>query len=187
MHDVQSNFLTDYDAYRGGDKNYYFDDGHIEAETFDEDEYIGAINLQKPFKFGGTAGFAEAGLKYKYKDRFQQKSDSQLELIDADDLSDPDDFKNWFTTIDDPFLTEWDPPLDMLFISDNSTSMDENYTSNEAIMSAYIMGEFWFGKSFMVLPGVRYEGWPGNRNPDYLRRIIKTILMKRQFKEKRFR
>jgi outer membrane receptor for ferrienterochelin and colicin len=170
LHDVQANFLTDYDAYRGGDKNYYFDNNNIESETFDEDEYIGSINLKKPFQFGGTSGYAKAGLKYKTKDRFQQKLDSQLENMDEDDLLNPDDAVIWRTTIDDPFLIEWDPPLDMWFISDNSTSQDENYEANESIMSAYIMAEFWFGKNFMVLPGVRYEGTDWESGP----RLIET-------------
>jgi outer membrane receptor for ferrienterochelin and colicin len=171
LHDVQVNFLTGYDEWRGGDKNYYFDNNNFEAEKFDEDEYIISSNLQKPFQFGGTSGYAKAGFKYKYKDRFQQKLDSQVELIDADDLADPGDFKNWSTLISDPFLIEWDPPIDMLFISDNSTSHDENYISNEAIASAYIMGEFWFGKKFMVLPGLRYEGTSWESEP----RLIDTF------------
>ncbi len=171
LHDVQANFFTEYDTYNGGDKNYYFDNQNFEVETFDEDEYIVSTNLQKPFQFGGTAGYAKTGFKYKYKDRFQQKLDSQVELIDADDLADPGDFKNWSTTIDDPFLIEWDPPIDMLFISDNSTSMDENYTATEAILSGYIMAEFWFGKNFMALPGVRYEGTSWESEP----RLIDTF------------
>jgi hypothetical protein len=165
LHDVQASFFTEYGAWQGGDKNYYFDNNNFESEKFDEDEYIGAINLQKPFQFSGVSGYVKTGLKYKHKDRFQQKLDSQVEFIDADDLADPDDFKNWSILRNDPFLFEWDPPIDMLFITDNSTSMDENYTSNEAIMSGYLMAEFWFGKNFMVLPGVRYEGTSWESEP----------------------
>jgi outer membrane receptor for ferrienterochelin and colicin len=162
LHDVQTNFRTDYEDWQG---RYNFDNNNFETEKFDEDEYIGSINLKKPFQFSGTYGYVKAGLKYKYKDRFQQKLDSEVSLIDADDLADPGDFKQWSITYDTPFIIEWDPPLNMLFETDNSTSMDENYTSNESIASGYAMAEFWFGKNFMVLPGIRYEGTSWESEP----------------------
>ena len=168
LHDVQTNFRTDYEDWQG---RYNFDNNNFETEKFDEDEYIGAVNLKKPFQFGGTNGYVKAGLKYKTKDRFQQKLDSEVSLIDAEDLADPGDFKQWSITRDYPFIIEWDPPLNMLFVTDNSTSMDENYTSNESISSGYAMAEFWFGKNFMVLPGVRYEGTSWESKP----RLVETF------------
>ena len=169
-HDFQSNFRADYEDLQGGDDNYYFDNQNFEVETFIEDEYIIALNLQKPFQWGkifdqNLAGYFKAGFKYKTKDRFQQKLDSEVGLYDADDLADPDDFKNWSIKRNDPFIIEWDPPKDLIFASDNSTTMDENYTSEENITAAYAMGEFWFGDNVMVLPGVRLEATDWSSTP----------------------
>jgi outer membrane receptor protein involved in Fe transport len=175
LHDFQSNFRADYEDLQGGDNNYYFDNQNFEAETFNEDEYIVALNLQKPFQWGTLlghrfAGYFKTGFKFKMKDRFQQKLDSEVELYDADDLADPDDFKNWSIKRNDPFIIEWDPPMELIFASDNSTSMDENYTAEEDIKSAYLMGEFWVGDNLMVLPGVRVEATSWNSKP----RLIDT-------------
>ena len=46
----------------------------------------------------------------------------------------------------DPFIIEWDPPKALIFESDNSTTMDENYTAEEDILGAYFMAEFWIGE-----------------------------------------
>jgi outer membrane receptor protein involved in Fe transport len=165
-HDFQSNFRADYEDLQGGDSNYYFDNQNFEVETFIEDEYIIMANLKKPFQFSqSTAGYWQTGFKYRMKDRFQQKLDSEVGLYDAEDLADPDDFKNWSIKLDDPFIIEWDPPKDLIFASDNSTTMDENYTANEDIFAAYLMAEFWLWDNIMILPGVRYEATKWDSKP----------------------
>lgn len=156
-HDTQSLFKSFYEDRAAGDKSFHFDSNNFEDESFQEDEYITALNLQKPFYMGNIYGYGKGGFKIKYKDRYQQKLDSDVEMLDDGDLADPDDWKDWTTGEDDDFIKEWDPPEDLYFISASGTDMDENYTATERITSGYLMGEFWIGRNIMVLPGLRVE------------------------------
>jgi outer membrane receptor for ferrienterochelin and colicin len=165
-HDFQGNFVTDFDDYREGDPNYYFDNNNFEVETFKEDEIITAFNLKKPFFTNSFNGYFKAGFKYKTKDRYNQKLDSDISSFDEDltdealaDLAEdgipyP---KPWTVTRDQDFIIEYDPPLNMVFFSESSTDIDENYLANENILAAYAMAEVWLGNKFMVLPGLRME------------------------------
>ena len=165
-HDFQGNFVTDFEDYQGGDKKYYFDSNNFETETFKEDEIVAAFNLKKPFYSDMLSGYFKAGFKYKTKDRYNQKLDSEivpfdldltdeaLEELAEDNIPYP---KDWTHTQDDDFIIEYDPPLNMVFLSESSTSIDENYLATENIMAAYAMAEVWIGKNFMALPGVRME------------------------------
>jgi outer membrane cobalamin receptor len=165
-HDFQGNFVTDFDDYREGDKNYYFDSNNFETETFKEDEIVAAFNLRKPFYTGSINGYFKAGLKYKTKDRYNQKLDSEISSFDLDLTDDAIEEleedgipypKPWTITEDQDFIVEYDPPLNMVFFSESSTSIDENYLASEDIFAAYAMAEFWLGNNFMVLPGLRME------------------------------
>lgn len=164
-HDFQGNFVTDFDAVREGDKNYYFDTNNFETETFKEDEIIAAFNINKPFYTDALNGYFKAGLKYKTKDRYNQKLDSEISSFDMDLTEEALEElaedgipypKPWTVTEDQDFIVEYDPPLNMVFFSESSTSIDENYLANESILAAYAMAEAWWG-NLMVLPGVRME------------------------------
>ena len=165
-HDFQGNFVTDFEDYQDGDKNYYFDSNNFETETFKEDEIVTAFNLKKPFYSDNVSGYFKAGFKYKTKDRWNQKLDSEIVPFDLDlteeameELAD-DNIpypKPWTKTRDDDFIIEYDPPLNMVFLSESSTSIDENYLAKESILAAYAMAEVWLGKNFMLLPGLRME------------------------------
>jgi len=165
-HDVQTEFVSSYEDRADGDLNMYFKENNFENETFIEDEYIAAFNLKKPFYMGNISGFGKGGFKIKHKDRYQQKLDSKVELFDEDlsdeaaaDLED-DDIpypKEWTSLEDDAYIKEWDPPMNMTFITESSTDMWENYTANERIIGGYLMAELWWGRNIMVLPGVRVE------------------------------
>lgn len=180
-HDVQAEFVSSYEDRADGDLNMYFSENNFEDEVFIEDEYIAAFNLKKPFYMGNISGFGKAGFKYKYKDRYQQKLDSKVELFDEDlteealaDLED-DDIpypKDWTTEEYDPYIKEWDPPMNMTFITESSTDMWENYTANESIIAGYLMAELWWGRNIMVLPGVRVEKTSTESAP----RLIETFL-----------
>jgi len=165
-HDFQGNFITDFDAWRGGDKNYYFDNNNFETETFKEDEIIASFNVKKPFYSNVFNGYFKAGLQYKTKDRYNQKLDSEISSFDLDlteealeELAE-DNIpypKPWKVTKDQDFIIEYDPPLNMVFFSESSTDIDENYLATESIAAAYAMAELWLGQKFMILPGLRVE------------------------------
>ena len=157
LHDNQSEFLAYYEDRDAGDKAMHFAENNFEYETFEEDDIIAAFNLKKPFYMGNMSGYAKGGFKYKTKVRYQQKLDSEIEPLEAEDLADPGDWKDWTTGENDDFLKEWDPPVDVYFITATSTDLDENYTATEDIISGYLMGELWVGRNIMVLPGVRVE------------------------------
>ena len=157
LHDNQSEFRAYYEDRAEGDKKMHFVENNFEYETFREDDIIAAFNLKKPLYLGNLSGYAKGGFKYKTKNRYQQKLDSNVEPVDADDLADPEDWKAWTSDENDAFLKEWDPPIDVFFITTTSTDLDENYTATEDIISGYLMGELWLGRNIMVLPGVRVE------------------------------
>ncbi len=166
-HDFQGNFRTKFKNYRKGDHNYYFDNNNFETETFKEDEILAAFNFKKPFFTNAFSGYFKAGVKYKTKDRYNQKLDSDISGFDADldsaaaaEFEDDYGFeypKAWSITEDQDFIIEYDPPLNMVFFSESGTDIDENYLANENILAAYAMAEFWLGNKFMVLPGLRVE------------------------------
>jgi len=166
-HDFQGNFRTKFKNWRAGDHNYYFDNNNFEVETFKEDEILAAFNLKKPFFTNTFGGYFKAGFKYKTKDRYNQKLDSDISAFDADldsaaaaEFEDDYGFeypKKWAITEDQDFIIEYDPPLNMVFFSESSTDIDENYLANENILAAYAMAEVWVGKNLMVLPGIRME------------------------------
>ena len=166
-HDFQGNFRTKWKDWDPTTEKLYFDSYNFETETFKEDEYLVAANLKKPFYSDMFSGYIKAGFKYKSKDRYNQKLDSEISSFDLD-LTDEaaeeylDDYgteypKPWYITKDQDFIIEYDPPLNMVFLSESSTDIDENYLANETIAAAYAMAEVWIGKNFMVLPGLRME------------------------------
>lgn len=157
LHDNQSEFRSYYADRAAGDMKMYFSENNFEYETFIEEDIIAAFNLKKPFYSGNISGFAKAGFKYKTKERYQQKLDSEVEPLDASDLADPGDWKAWTVGENDEFLKEWDPPVDLFFITTTSTDIDENYTATEDIIAGYLLAEVWFGRNIMVLPGLRVE------------------------------
>ena len=180
-HDVQVDFRSDYADRAEGDKNFYFIENNFERETFKEDEILASLNLKKPFFSENIRGYFKAGLKYKNKDRYNQKLDSNIEPFDReltpDELEDLADDgipypKKWFVAENDPFISEYDPPLNMVFLSTNSTTIDENYLANENILAAYAMSEIWLGKNLMVLPGVRVE----KTHTDTESRLVDTFI-----------
>jgi len=166
QHDFQGTFRSYYEDRADGDKNFYFDNNNFETETFKEDEIVTALNLRKPFYSDKISGYVKAGFKYKNKDRYNQKLDSDISSFDRDltddeieDLADdgipyP---KKWTITEDQDFIIEYDPPINMAFWSETSTDIDENYEASEEIISAYAMSEVWLGRNIMVLPGIRME------------------------------
>ncbi|MBN2411681.1 TonB-dependent receptor [candidate division KSB1 bacterium] len=166
-HDFQGNFRTKWKDWDPKTEKLYFDSYNFETETFKEDEIVVAANVKKPFYSDMLSGYIKAGFKYKSKDRWNQKLDSEISSFDLD-LTDEaaeeylDDFgveypKPWYITKDQDFIIEYDPPLNMVFLSESSTDIDENYLANETIAAAYGMAEVWFGQNFMVLPGLRVE------------------------------
>jgi outer membrane receptor protein involved in Fe transport len=171
-HHVQAEFVSDYEDRAAGDESMHFANQNFETEVFEEDDIIAAFNLKKPFYMETLSGYAKAGFKFKQKDRYQQKLDAEIEPLDADDLADPDDWKDWTITAEDDFIIEWDPPEDMYLITASSTDIDENYTATERIISAYAMTELWLGQNIMVLPGVRVE----KTDTDSESRLIDTYL-----------
>ena len=157
-HDIQTLFATkSYAAMAAGNDTMFFDNNNFEDETFKEDDRIVAMNIKKPFGSGSLSGYLKSGFKYKSKDRFQSKLDSEVGPLDPADLEDAEGYKYWTTFEQDPYLFEWDPPSGLLLESDNSTTLDENYTANETIAAAYIMSEIWLGNKLMLLPGFRME------------------------------
>ncbi len=172
-HDSQSEFRAEYAALKAGDKTYHFTTNNFENETFLENDLITAVNLRIPFTISkSTYGYGKTGFKYHSKDRYQQKLDSSIDMMDAEDLADPTSWKDFTTMENDPFIKEWDPAAGLFLETDSGSDIWENYLANETVVSAYAMTEMWFGDHVMFLPGLRVEKTTTESEP----RTIETYL-----------
>ncbi|MEO1074719.1 MAG: TonB-dependent receptor, partial [Bacteroidota bacterium] len=154
------------------------------AESFTSNaDYVAAVNLGIPYRFGESSGTVQFGGKFRLKDKTQNVTESAFEFDDFDLVLGGDGVNTPFNDVfgdafgdgfdyepgDYPLpstITSDDQVLDFidryndLLEADGDAPIEgdlEDFDATETNFAAYVMTELNITDRLLVLPGVRYE------------------------------
>jgi TonB-dependent receptor len=159
----------------GGVGGEYVFNGFEPSDNFTKNrDLVGALDVTFPYHFGAEGtGSLKIGAKYRDKDKDQDLTEEEFELVDdaedivlGDDLGVPFELGDYnpgdydlppiVTSENDVegFLNRFGAFLDGEEVLEAATN---DYEISERTAAAYVMSEIHFSPRFMLLPGVRYE------------------------------
>ena len=159
-------------------QNFGFDGIEPAESNTTNDDYVGALDVTYPYRLGAVNGRLQFGGKYRYKDKVQNVTESELGLIDSASPIRLGDGNG--VAFDDYYRGDFEagrfdfPPVitgndEVLGFPDRFRSVLENdpaasiegdledFDAQEATYAGYVMSEFNLTNRLLLLPGVRYE------------------------------